>query len=92
MFKKIASNTIAQVISKILTAIISIFLLSILTKYLSIEWFWLYSKIFNYLWIFAFLADLWLYTIMIREISEKNNKKDIEKIVWNVLSLRVWLW
>jgi O-antigen/teichoic acid export membrane protein len=37
MFKKIASNTIAQVISKIITAIISIFLLSILTKYLSVE-------------------------------------------------------
>lgn len=106
MLKKIASNTIAQIISKIITAIISIFLLSVLTKYLSIEWFWLYSKIFNYLWIFAFLADLWLYTIMIREISwthpqplpskEGGSKnlwqKNIQKIVWNVLTLRVWLW
>jgi len=99
MFKKIASNTIAQIISKILTALISIFLLSILTKYLTIEWFWLYSKIFNYLGIFAFLADLGLYTIMIREISgidTKNNSRDVwqkylEKIVWNVLTLRVWL-
>jgi len=39
MLKKIASNTIAQVFSKIITAIISIFLLSILTKYLSVEGF-----------------------------------------------------
>ena len=105
MFKKIASNTLTQVISKIITAIISIFLLSILTKYLSVEGFWLYSKIFNYLWIFAFLADLGLYTIMIREISgahpqplpskEGNQnvwQKQIEKIVWNVLTLRVLLW
>jgi len=95
MFKKIASNTIFQVLSKILTAIISIFLLSILTKNLSIENFWLYSKIFNYLGIFAFLADLGLYTIMIREISPNiasSNKKEIEKIVWNILSLRVILW
>lgn len=91
MFKKIASNTIIQIISKIITAVIAIFLLSILTKYLSIEGFWLYSKIFNYLGIFAFLADLGLYTIMIREISEKNNSKNTEKIVWNVLTLRIIL-
>jgi len=39
MFKKVVSNTIAQVFSKILTAIISIFLLSILSNYLSLEWF-----------------------------------------------------
>lgn len=90
MLNKIASNTIYQVISKIITAIISIFLLSILTKYLSVEWFWLYSKIYNYLGIFAFLADLGLYTIMIREISKKEEKS--EKIVWNVLTLRITLW
>ena len=100
MFKKIASNTITQVFSKIITAIISIFLLSILTKYLSVEGFWLYSKIFNYLWIFAFLADLGLYTIMIREISDhphplldkEGGMKYTEKIVWNILTLRVGLW
>ena len=90
MLKKIASNTIAQVFSKIITAIISIFLLSILTKYLSVEGFWLYSKIYNYLWIFAFLADLGLYTIMIREIAKWEEKSS--KIVWNVLTLRIWLW
>ena len=69
MFKKIASNTIYQVLSKVWTAIISIFLLSILTNYLTIELFWLYSKIYNYLWIFSFFADLGLYTIAIREIN-----------------------
>ncbi len=90
MLKKVASNTIAQIFSKISTAIISIFLISILTNYLSQELFWIYSKIYNYLWIFAFLADLWLYTIMVREISAwKENK---EKIVWNVLTLRLFLW
>ena len=106
MFNKIASNTLFQVFSKIITAVISIFLLSILTKYLSVEGFWLYSKIYNYLWIFAFLADLGLYTIMIREISQVSplpsphpsplpkgeGITQIEKIVWNVLTLRIWLW
>lgn len=90
MYKKIASNTIAQIFSKILTAIISIFLIGILTKYLPIELYGSYNKIYSYLWIFAFLADLGLYTIAIREISQGHTSK--EKIIWNILSLRTVLW
>jgi O-antigen/teichoic acid export membrane protein len=58
MLKKIASNTVAQILSKVGTAIISIFLISILTNYLSIELYGLYLKIYNYIGIFVFLADL----------------------------------
>lgn len=76
--------------SKVITAFISIFLIGILTKYLPIEMYGNYNKIYSYLWIFAFLADLGLYTITVREISRK--PKDIQKIVWNVLTLRIWLW
>ncbi len=89
LFKKIASNTLSQILSKVGTAIISIFLIGMLTKYLPIELYGLYSKIYSYLGIFAFLADLWLYTIAIREIT--NDKKNAEKIVWNILSLRCLL-
>ena len=90
MFKKIVSNTIAQILSKVWTAIIAIFLISILTNYLSVEIYWLYSKIYNYIWIFVFLADLGLYAIAIREIT--NNKNNTSEIVWNVMSLRLVLW
>lgn len=90
MYKKIASNTIAQIISKILTAIISIFLIGILTKTLPVELYGSYNKVFSYLGIFAFLADLWLYTIAIREISKGKERK--EKIIWNILTLRIFLW
>lgn len=90
MFKKIASNTISQIWSKAWTAIISIFLISILTNYLTVELYWLYSKVYNYIWIFVFLADLWLYAITIREIT--NSREDTAKIVWNVMSLRLILW
>ena len=86
MLQKIATNTLSQVLSKIATAFISIFLIGILTKYLSLEMYGIYNKVYNYLGIFAFLADLGLYTITIREITE--NKKDTVKIVGNVLSLR----
>jgi len=50
----------------------------------------MYNKIYNYLGIFAFLADLGLYTITIREITA--SKKDTAKIIGNVLSLRFALW
>jgi len=90
VFKKIASNTISQIFSKVWTAIIAIFLISMLTNYLSVEMYWLYSKIYNYIWIFVFLADLWLYAITIREIT--NDKDNSEKIVWNVMTLRLILW
>ncbi len=94
LYKKIASNTIAQIISKILTAGISIFLIGILTKYLPIELYGSYNKVYSYLWIFAFLADLGLYTLAIREISRGIVPK--EKIIWNILTLRVamalWVW
>lgn len=90
LYKKIFINTIAQVMSKAWTAIISIVLLSVLTNYLSQDLFWLYSKVYNFLWIFAFLADLWLYTITIREITK--NKSQTSKIVSNVMSLRTILW
>jgi len=49
-----------------------------------------YNKVFNYLWIFAFLADLGLYTIAVREISLGKDAK--EKIIGNVLTLRTVLW
>lgn len=89
MLKQIASNTISQLISKFFTALISVFLIKTLTNYLSIDEYWLYNKIYNFLWIFAFLADLGLYTITIREISSW--KEDSSKIVWNVMTLRLLL-
>lgn len=89
MFKKIASNTMAQILSKFLTAFISIFLIGVLTKYLSTEMYWQYNKIYNYLAFFAFFADLGLYTISIREISK--DKTQASKIIGNVMSLRLIL-
>lgn len=89
MYKKIFINTIAQILAKAWTALISILLLAVLTNYLTQELFWLYSKIYNYLGIFAFLADLGLYTITIREINK--NSSETKNIVSNVMTLRTIL-
>ena len=87
--KKVYTNTIAQIGGKVITAIISIGLIKILTNYLDISGYGLYSKIYNYLSIFAVIADLWLYTITVREISHhKNDKKMVDTIIGNVLTLR----
>ena len=94
LYKKIASNTIAQIVSKMLTALISIVLIGLLTKYLPMELYGSYNKVYSYLGIFAFLADLWLYTIAIREISAWHTAK--EKIIGNIMTLRtilgLWIW
>ena len=90
MLKKIASNTIAQILSKVWTALISIILINLLTNYFSVELFWTYNKVYNYIYIFAFLVDLWLYAITIKEVSA--DKKNSEYIFWNILTLRILTW
>ena len=87
--RKIYTNTVAQIAGKILTALISIAMIKILTTYLDIEGYGLYSKIYNYLSIFAVIADLGLYTITVRELSaHAEDRAMIRKISGNVLSLR----
>ena len=87
MYAKLASNTLAQIFSKVVTALIALVLIALLTRTLPVELFWAYNKIYNYFAIVAFLADLWLYTLIIREISQG---KDTQKVLWNSLTLRLW--
>lgn len=87
--KKIYTNTLAQIWGKVLTALISIFMIKVITSYLDIEWYGLYSKIYNYLSIFSVIADLGLYTITVRELSKySEDEKMVAKISGNILSLR----
>jgi O-antigen/teichoic acid export membrane protein len=87
--RKIYTNTIAQIGAKVLTALISIVMIKILTTYLDVAGYGLYSKIYNYLSIFAVIADLGLYTITVRELSaNKDDPEMVEKIASNVLTLR----
>ncbi len=87
--KKVYLNTIAQIAGKISTALISIFLVKILTNYLDLAGYGLYSKIYNYLSIFSVVADLGLYTITVREISDnKDDPEKVRKIAGTVLTIR----
>ena len=87
--KKIYTNTLAQIAGKIITALISILLIKVLTSYLDVAGYGLYSKIYNYLSIFAVIADLGLYTITVRELTRyADDAKMVAKISGNILSLR----
>jgi O-antigen/teichoic acid export membrane protein len=87
--KKIYTNTLAQIGSKLITAAISIVMIKLITNYLDIAGYGLYSKIYNYLSIFAVIADLGLYTITVREISaHSQDEKKVQSIASNVLTLR----
>ncbi|MDD5197585.1 MAG: oligosaccharide flippase family protein [Candidatus Gracilibacteria bacterium] len=89
--KKVYSNTLAQIAGKVATALISIFLIKILTNYLDVAGYGLYSKVYNYLSIFSVIADLGLYTITVREISaHKDNHEKVQGIVGNILTLRTF--
>lgn len=72
-----------------MTAIISIFLIKILTNYLDVAGYGLYTKIYNFISIFAVIADLGLYAISVREISKHSeNPVLVEKMSANILTLR----
>lgn len=87
--RKIYTNTLAQIAGKIITALISIFLIKVLTSYLDVAGYGLYSKIYNYLSIFAVIADMGLYTITVRELTKyADDPKMVAKISGNILSLR----
>lgn len=87
--RKIYTNTLAQIAGKVATAIISIGMIKILTGYLDVAGYGLYSKIYNYLSVFAVIADLGLYTITVRELTKyAEDEKMVTKISSNVLSLR----
>lgn len=64
-------------------------MIKVITNYLDVEGYGLYTKIYNYLSIFAVIADLGLYTITVRELTRyQDDKEMVEKISGNVLSLR----
>ena len=89
--RKIYTNTLAQIGAKVITAIIAIAMIKVITNYLDVAGYGLYTKIYNYLSIFAVIADLGLYTITVRELTKyEDDPKMIAKISGNVLSLRTF--
>ncbi len=84
--RKVAFNTIVQIIGKVVTTLISLVLVAALTRYLGVSGYGEFTTIFAYLAFFGVLADFGFFWILVREIA--NPEADMDKAVSNILTLR----
>lgn len=87
--RKILSNTLFQIVGKVITAGLSIVIVKIITNYLGVAGYGQYTTVYEFLAFFGIAADLGIYTIAVREMSRK--KKQMPFIIGNVLSIRTIL-
>ena len=76
-------------LSRLILGGISLVVVGILARYLGPDGFGQYSAIFAYLYIFTALADLGLYTVLVREISK--NDADETSIASKIFTLRFFI-
>lgn len=84
--RKILFNTVAQVVAKIIIGLFSVFILKMLTTYLGKQGYGIYKSIYEYLALFAIVADMGLYTIGVREMSKDSSKE--EMVLGNMMTVR----
>lgn len=84
--RKVAKNTLVQIIGKILSTILGIVSLAIMARYLGTNGFGEYSTIITFVSFFAMSADLGLTLISAQMIS--NPQEDQNKALSNLFSLR----
>ncbi len=79
MFQKISYNLGIAAFSRLIIGAISLVVVGLLTRSLGPAGYGYYNLIFAYLYIFTSIADLGLYTILVREVSKVDTDK--EKLV-----------
>jgi O-antigen/teichoic acid export membrane protein len=86
---KIFTNTLWQVIIRVVNILVGVFSLALITRMLGPIGFGYYTTIFAFVQIFAILADLGLYMAMLREISSVKDKVQENKIINNIFTIRI---
>ncbi len=87
--RKILENTFVQFGGKIITAVLSIFVLKMISGYLGTAGYGDYTTVYQYLAFFGIAADFGIFTITVKEMS-KDTKK-IPQILGNVMGMRTAL-
>lgn len=87
--RKVLSNTLWQMFGRFTMAILAVASVKIATNYLSLEGYGEYAVIYEFLAFFSIAADMGLFTIAVKEMSEDESR--VEKIIGNILSLRTIL-
>lgn len=85
--QKIAYNATFSSIIKIIDTFLALIITALLTRYLGPAGFGDYIIIFTFWYIFMVLADLGLYSITVREISQNDDRES--EIISNAFSLRM---
>lgn len=85
--RKVAHNTIIQIIGKAANVLIGVLAISYLTRYLSPAGFGQYTTVLTFLQIFGIFLDFGLYLVLLQEIGKNEDKKDF--IFSNILTLRI---
>lgn len=85
--KKIAANTIISALARIAGTLLALFTISLITRYLSKSAWGDYSIVMTFGGIFAVLADLGLYQLMVREVSKPGS--DEQSIASNIFTMRL---
>ncbi len=79
-------NTAVQVAAKVMVGVFAVIILKLLTTYLGRTGYGFYKSIFEFLALFAIVADLGLFTIGVREMSKDPKKEAM--VLGNLLSIR----
>jgi len=84
--RKVAYNTVAQILGKIIGIGISLVTIATLFRYLGVEGVGKYTTVFAFVSFFAVFADFGLQWTLIRELAVQEDKN---KVFQNVLTLRL---
>jgi O-antigen/teichoic acid export membrane protein len=85
--KKIAHNTLTQILGKLISTLLGLFSLALITRYLGPTGFGEYATVITFLSFFAVCADFGLTLITVQLISDKTRNET--KILNNLFSLRL---
>jgi O-antigen/teichoic acid export membrane protein len=85
----VASNTAVQVGGKAAVLAIGLVSIAVITRYLGPDDYGRYALALTYMQLFAVLADIGLFTIVVRDISRHPERTD--ELVGNTLTLRLLL-
>lgn len=84
--RKIAHNTIVQIIGRGGAGILAVVAISFITRYLGREGFGFYTTVVAFLQFIAILIDFGLTTIAVQMVSERDD--GVDKIMSNLMTLR----
>lgn len=88
--RKIALNTIIQIVGKILSTIVGLITVALMARYLGREGFGGYTTIIAFLQIFGILVDFGLTLMTVQMISERgDDRRYNDKVLSNIFTLRL---